>query len=204
MLKILKYFLDFVFPPYCISCKKRSISILCLNCLKKINFFSYNNNKIIFISDYCKENRKLIHSYKYYNNFKATKFITEKFKLYLKNILKEDQIDILISIPSYKKKNHLDNIVRELSKEFNIYEFKEVYRIRKTKPQSSLNIKERKENVKDCFQIIDTEFIKGKNILFIDDIYTTGATLNSIVSTFEKKVKFNWKALIYAKTKFYK
>ena len=43
--------------------------------------------------------------------------------------------------------------------------------------QSSLNLEGRTTNVKNVFKIIDENTVKGKNIILIDDIYTTGATL---------------------------
>ena len=44
--------------------------------------------------------------------------------------------------------------------------------------QSTLNKKEREQNVKNVYKIINREKIKNKNILLIDDIFTTGATAN--------------------------
>ncbi len=50
-------------------------------------------------------------------------------------------------------------------------------RIRKTKPQVELSGKARKMNVKGAFKCIKPSLIKDKNILLIDDVCTTGATL---------------------------
>ena len=44
--------------------------------------------------------------------------------------------------------------------------------------QSSLNKKQRQENVKDVYKIQNAEKMKEKNIIIFDDIYTTGATVN--------------------------
>jgi ComF family protein len=50
-------------------------------------------------------------------------------------------------------------------------------RVRHTMPQSGLNPKERRENVKRAFTAPRPEEIKGKSVLLIDDVYTTGATV---------------------------
>jgi ComF family protein len=50
-------------------------------------------------------------------------------------------------------------------------------RVRHTMPQSGLNPKERRENVKKAFSIPRPEDIRGKNVVLIDDVYTTGATV---------------------------
>ena len=51
-------------------------------------------------------------------------------------------------------------------------------RIRETRTQVGLNTLERKQNVRDAFRA-EINISKGKNILLIDDIATTGATLNA-------------------------
>ena len=57
-------------------------------------------------------------------------------------------------------------------------ESKILYKTKNIVPQSTLNKKERKENIKGAFKIRNIEKIKNKKILIIDDIYTTGNTLN--------------------------
>ena len=51
-------------------------------------------------------------------------------------------------------------------------------RTRPTAPQTALGRDQRAENIKDAFELTDQEAIYGKNILLIDDVYTTGATVN--------------------------
>jgi ComF family protein len=51
-------------------------------------------------------------------------------------------------------------------------------RIRETESQVGLNVKERNENVKNAF-LANSRHVAGKNILLIDDVATTGATLTS-------------------------
>lgn len=48
-----------------------------------------------------------------------------------------------------------------------------------TKPQTEMkNLLARKENIKNCFVIIKPELVMGKNILLVDDVYTSGATMH--------------------------
>lgn len=51
-------------------------------------------------------------------------------------------------------------------------------RIKDTPFQASLARIERIENVKGAFEVVDKKIVKGKNILLLDDIYTTGSTVN--------------------------
>ncbi len=48
---------------------------------------------------------------------------------------------------------------------------------RKTKPQVELSLQEREENVKDAFVCVASERVDGRRILLVDDVYTTGATM---------------------------
>jgi ComF family protein len=50
-------------------------------------------------------------------------------------------------------------------------------RVRHTVPQLGLNPKERRENVHQAFAVPRPEEVKGKNVLLVDDLYTTGATV---------------------------
>ncbi len=52
-----------------------------------------------------------------------------------------------------------------------------IFRNRETNPQVSLSKKDRKKNVHRIFSIRHPEFISGRRILLVDDVYTTGATL---------------------------
>jgi len=51
-------------------------------------------------------------------------------------------------------------------------------RIRETRTQVGLTVKERRENMADAFRA-DSKLVKGKNILVVDDVVTSGATLNA-------------------------
>ena len=59
-------------------------------------------------------------------------------------------------------------------------------RVRHTDPQVGLNPKERRENVKDAFVVAQPEAIKGKKILLVDDLFTTGATARECARALNK------------------
>ena len=50
-------------------------------------------------------------------------------------------------------------------------------RVRHTRPQTHLNPKQRRDNVKGAFTVPRPDLVRGKNILLIDDVFTTGATV---------------------------
>ncbi len=57
-------------------------------------------------------------------------------------------------------------------------EEKTLQRHRHTSSQTRLNREERRENVRDAFKVISAEWIQGKSVVLVDDVITTGATMN--------------------------
>lgn len=60
-------------------------------------------------------------------------------------------------------------------------------RTRQTKPQAGLRFKARKENVKGAFAIAKPESLRGKRVILVDDVMTTGATLSACASALKKE-----------------
>jgi len=54
---------------------------------------------------------------------------------------------------------------------------KNLKRIKNTKPQAKLNERERRNNLADCFSWLGDK-LNGRNIILVDDVATTGSTLN--------------------------
>jgi len=91
---------------------------------------------------------------------------------------------ILMPVPLEKRKlkwrgfNQAEEIGRELAQFFQIPLLNNVLaKIKETPPQVELSDEERKENIKGAFFCQSSEKIKGKKILLVDDIYTTGSTM---------------------------
>lgn len=63
---------------------------------------------------------------------------------------------------------------------------KNLLRLRHSPSQSTLSLKERWTNVHDAFRIKNHEIFKGRSVLIIDDLLTTGATASQAASTLKK------------------
>ena len=93
-------------------------------------------------------------------------------------------IDLISYIPSHKEKklergfNQAQLLAEELAKRLRLPCKKLLAKKKLGKTQSKLDREERFANVKDSFAMIDREAVEGKKILVVDDIYTTGATVN--------------------------
>lgn len=103
-----------------------------------------------------------------------------------------ESIDWVLPMPLSKERriyrgfNQSEELAKKLAKGYGwrVLPAKCVYRIDKT-PQSTLKSSERQQNVKNVFQIKNTN-IQDCNILLIDDVVTTGATLNELARTLKK------------------
>lgn len=91
------------------------------------------------------------------------------------------EADILIPVPLHPRrlKSRGFNQALLLAQAFPEAELglETLARVRYTAPQVGLNPKERRDNVHRAFAVPRPEEVKGKNILLVDDLYTTGATV---------------------------
>lgn len=94
-------------------------------------------------------------------------------------------IDLFVSVPLHVKRNrergfnqaHL--LIRRWAKENGIaFDGLTLFRSRWTEPQTTLSRTERQKNIKGAFSLRRPEKIRGRRILLVDDVYTTGATVN--------------------------
>ncbi|MUM78773.1 ComF family protein [Pseudodesulfovibrio sp. F-1] len=70
-------------------------------------------------------------------------------------------------------------------------------RVRHTAPQSSLDMAQRRENIRDAF--VAAEMVRGKALLLVDDVYTTGATLTECARTLRRAGAAGMDALVLAR-----
>ena len=194
--------LELIYPNVCGFCNKICKDELCKKCKNKIKEYEIN----IIKKPKNKYFEELISIFKYEGIIRE-KIIQYKFedKAYINNtftkiILKNEKIcgllkkyDIIIPVPIHKKRkaqrgyNQTQLIASKISRCLNIKFCNNV--LVKNKDiiaQSKLNKKERIQNIKGAFRILNSEEIKGKNILLLDDIYTTGSTANECSKILKK------------------
>lgn len=190
----------------CKKCGKLLSSInpseICFNCRENEHEF----DRGFTICEYNEHARSIVLSLKYGGRTDIAKSIAEMMSdkmLMIKesksHVIKEKkshwdskdgygEYDIALSVPMFKDKrkkrgfNQATLIAREFAKYQNI-RCKEYYiqRVKDSAPMRGLKPVERKENINGAFRLTRyAEELRGKRILLIDDIYTTGATLDEI------------------------
>ncbi|MCX6811483.1 MAG: ComF family protein, partial [Candidatus Berkelbacteria bacterium] len=205
-IKTWDYILDLIYPKECVGCNKEGVWLcrrcsnkiikiktpycpkcrritkngqFCRNCRRKMSLTG-----IIISAHYQEPLRETIHRYKYEGLRDLKNQLSNLIIERLKNNLPRGE-KIIIPIPLNRKRelergfNQARELAEIISLRFDIPLAKDVL-IRKkyTLPQINLKLKERSENIKDAFRLSSNKGTKGKTILLIDDVTTSGATLN--------------------------
>ena len=191
--------LNFIYKKSCLICHSRKEnSFLCTNCKKEIKFNDFkilkliDNVKIYSCCNYSGIPQKLVRLLKFHNKKFLAKEISDLIYEYINNLNINFSDYEIICVPLHKKKqrkrgfNQCELISKELSLKLNIpFNFNLIKRIKNTKSMYKLKYKERIENLKDAF-FVDINFYNGKKLLIIDDIVTTGTTLNEMIKELKK------------------
>lgn len=152
----------------------------CLDCGKRRH--AYCQGKAVFV--YQGNIRQSMYRFKYANRREyAAYYAREAAALYQDWVFK-NQIEVIVPVPMYRWKkrrrgyNQAETFARALGRELGIpVDAGLVRRVRNTVPQKELNGGQRAANLKNAFQLA-ADIVKYKKILLVDDIYTTGATLD--------------------------
>lgn len=180
---------EFIFPRTCLECGKPG-KYFCMACLNRIQapppFELENVGKVIAVSSYYEPSiRKAVRQLKYHHSRDLKKELIELMYRAMGQHLDTlpPQTEIL-AIPITEKRrrwrgfNQSEILARELSKKLNLPFSHGLLKIREIRPQTEIkNRKERLENIKDAFAITPG-YTPSNTIMIVDDISTTGATLN--------------------------
>jgi len=209
LIPLINYIVDFIFPKTCIVTGNRldeknsnnyvedkvmqSISKVTLDELKKLKS-KVASDYVFTLYDFDEDSpiQQIIHHFKYRG--------MKKLGIYLGELIGKELIDntndtvktfdVIIPVPLYKTKerergyNQAEYLCRGINNRLQIEYIKNlVKRTRHTKSQTKLSQSERIENVKDAFEINKNYKgkISGKRIILVDDVVTTGSTLNEII-----------------------
>jgi ComF family protein len=127
--------------------------------------------------------REAIHRLKYSNSQDLAAPLGEMMVSYWREA--PFPADVIVPVPLHTRRlrergyNQAALLARELGKGVGLPVLERaLIRVRYTSPQVDLNAEERKENVQGAFHC-PTDRVAGKSVLLVDDVYTTGATLEA-------------------------
>lgn len=206
--------LHFVYPRLCLGCNKSLLlqeQVLCLGCandlpLTKYHHIEDNESSRRFVGRIRFEHatsfayftkdgllQELLHEFKYKNNTEVGVFLAKRFAAALRKTAWIREVDFIIPVPLHHSKenkrgfNQSEIISQSLSSVLNIaVDSQSLIRIANTDSQVQKSRAERAENMSRAFSIKDTAHLRGKHVLLIDDVLTTGATLEACVLALQK------------------
>jgi len=147
--------------------------------------------------------QNLIHNLKYNEITMISGFFSDRFKEYFENIKELPEIDIIVPVPLHKVRkrargyNQAELLSRKIAELLDVEHLPNLLkRIKYTETQTHLNRIERDANVAAAFSLDRSYDVSKKNILIVDDVFTTGSTVNNI----SKLLKENKSGKIYILT----
>lgn len=183
ILKIYNEVLDVIYPPEekCIICREEGFIGLCPHCKSSINRATVEKDNLSY-GFYGGVIKTLILKFKYESNFTAGYLLSN----FLIEMIEEEKInaDVICYVPMTKKAekkrgfNQCKLMARNIGYHTNIPVSNCIKKIKNTKEQKTLTKEERIINLKGAFKISSINEIKNKNIILIDDVMTTGATIS--------------------------
>ena len=214
---ILEQILNLFYPPVCGICGKLNQNFLCQKCNNTLkNQAKFNVENFQKKEKYFKE---LLYIFKYEGIIRKTilkyKFQEESYlyKTFVNFILKNQKFfefiksyDTIVPVPISKKRhkergyNQSYLIAKEISKKTKLeLQNRCIIKRKNVIEQSKLNKEEREKNIKGVYEIIDKENLQNKRIILVDDIYTTGNTVNECCRILQKAQPKSISVIVIAK-----
>ncbi|RLD41971.1 MAG: ComF family protein [Bacteroidetes bacterium] len=210
-MKIINNLIEIFYPKICLACERRLLDherVLCSYCelnLPKTNFHNRESNpvEILFWGRcridsasayyrYIKQGnvQNLIHNFKYKGYQEIGLYIGEIYGKQLMASERYKTVDLIIPVPLHNKKlkirgfNQSEVFAHGLSRSMKaITDSTILIRNIHTSTQTKKSRWDRHKNVSSIFSIKDPELLKGKHIMIVDDVITTGSTIESCVNT---------------------
>lgn len=196
ILRIKDRFLELIFPPRCIFCSD-VVPVgenVCCECLEKVS----SQKSVRTILEWGGENINCISPFRYSGKVKEAiwrfKFRGQKHysEYFAKSISRElsgicKDLDIVTAVPLSKcglrerGYNQSECLARSISKNLELRCENLLIKSKENFPQHELTHRERIENVKGVYKVLNIQNIRNKNILLCDDVVTTGSTLRECV-----------------------
>ena len=176
----------YIKEPTCKKCGRQlkdETKVYCDSC--SMAQFSFDRGISVFI--YGDLIRKSIHDFKYHNRRENAEFYGMAIMENCGKLINLWQPDALIPVPIHKKRyikrgyNQSEVLAESITKYTGVRTVSDaVCRIKKTKPQKNLDKSERENNLRNAFAVKMSKLEGIKTVILIDDIYTTGSTIDSL------------------------
>lgn len=190
---MLRKILKLLFPPKCVLCRKMLATDetdFCHACRKNAPEFKKSNLRFSFVAGWT--------SVWYYKNMVPSSIRRYKFsgrrsyaatygRALAMKLQKEGltDFDVLTYVPTaflrrmHRGYDQVELLCNAVGEELGVSAVKCLYKVRNTPPQSGIkDVSRRRANVLGAYRFCDGENVRGKRVLLLDDVITTGATMS--------------------------
>jgi ComF family protein len=149
--------------------------------------------------------RPIVHAIKYHGAWPLAEHLAEQLvnQDYTKALLQET--DVLVPVPLHPFRlisrgyNQAQLIARHLARQRRKRWCEPLVRLRHTETQTQFHSKaKREENMRDAFGLARPRAVRGKHVVLVDDVMTTGATLRSAARELRKASPTSISAIVLA------
>ena len=181
--------IEFLKPPWCRICGLPRWGAVCADCCERPPLF----RRLRAIAFYEPTLREAIHLMKYEKKQIISKHLIQLLQAHLPEDLGSTDYDFLLPIPLHTNRfrqrgfNQSEQIAQGIAQVWRVPVRTDIlFRIRDTAPLSRLNShEERVKNIAGAFEIRSPDLIQNRKILLIDDIFTTGTTINETLKVLQ-------------------
>ncbi len=194
-----KSVLNFVYPPFCMLCGAalpEDIALVCSCCWDKLpranskpgssSAASSEDLEILSLWSFQDSVQQIIHEMKFRRKTTLAERIGRDLGEFLATTGAAREVDIIIPVPLHSSRkrergfNQSEILARAISSHTGIPTSRDALRRQhSTRSQAKLNAEQRQENVKGVFVGVAGADLKGRIVLLVDDVTTTGATLKA-------------------------
>lgn len=173
----------------CYKCGKQLASETmqyCADCQNRKHKYDRGYSLYVYNDDI----KNSIYRFKYANRRRYAKFYGREMAIHLGNEIRNFKPDALIPVPLYRKKlekrgyNQAALLAEQIGRQLDIPVLEDIIvREKDTQPLKLLRPEERQKNLEKAFKMGNND-VKLNSIVIVDDIYTTGSTINEISGVF--------------------
>lgn len=166
--------------------KMRNEADYCDNCRRYDKYFDLNRSPFIYEKTASDLVKKLKFGNKKYIAKELAKAMADEY------FRANSPCDFVLYVPMTKKEenergyNQSKLLADEVGKRIGLSVKDYIVKVKETDRQKKLTAKERRENMKGVFDVIGADEIKKSSVLLIDDVFTTGATINECARVLKK------------------
>lgn len=169
----------------CKKCGKEEVvtdTLLCHDCFHTPHQYQQGLSLFTYIG----EGKRIVQEIKFERNKKLGLWVGKQMGKKIQVAHWKDSLDMIVPIPLHPNRlqergfNQSEELAKGIKDILDIpLETKPLLRTKDTPHQTDLSKEQRQENIKSAFQVENPEMLRGKTILLVDDVYTTGSTIDA-------------------------